>query len=141
EVTIKNGTETNLAALREIMEKYGSLVKKMATCAVAACFSPHMDSDGGYSYHRFPKRMDLQQKWVHACHREDPISLGTARICSRHFEFECFEINLKAELMPNYGRASSSKIRRKLKIDATPTHNLAHETPEVRQSVDLRRKR
>ncbi|QQP53794.1 THAP domain-containing protein 9, partial [Caligus rogercresseyi] len=97
----------------------------MATQHVATCFSPHIDSDGGYSYLRFPKRMDLQQKWVHACHREDPISLRTARICSRHFEFECFE-----RIMSNYERTSSSKIRRKLKIDATPTLHLAHETPE-----------
>nr|ACO14675.1 THAP domain-containing protein 9 [Caligus clemensi] len=97
------------------------------TCAVSTCSSPHVDY--GYSYHRFPKRSNVRDQWIKACRRIDKINPDTATVCSKHFEQECFEQNLKAELMANYGRTASGKVRKTLKANAVPTLHLRSSDP------------
>ncbi|QQP53752.1 Uncharacterized protein FKW44_006342, partial [Caligus rogercresseyi] len=47
---------------------------------------------------QIPKAEDIRAKWIQACNRQGFFNLSTARVCSRHFEKDCFERNLKAEL-------------------------------------------
>jgi hypothetical protein len=64
----------------------------------------------------FPKEGVTRKLWVNACCRADNFNVNTARICSRHFEKECYERNLRHELL-NY----TPKHGRTLKFDAVPS--------------------
>jgi len=39
----------------------------------------------------FPVKKELQDKWVHEMRRQDWVPNGSSRICSRHFQENCFE--------------------------------------------------
>lgn len=82
-------------------------------CAVANCQNSFLGM-GRTSSHRFPKKDSvLLETWINFCQRKDPINLKTARICSFHFEKECFI------------RKNNRKVR--LKRDAIPTIAIAQQ--------------
>eukprot|EP00094_Tigriopus_californicus_P000565 TCALIF_00547-PA protein Name:"Similar to T Transposable element P transposase (Drosophila melanogaster)" AED:0.11 eAED:0.11 QI:71/0.5/0.33/0.66/1/1/3/0/494 len=88
------------------------LKRSYRTCAVGACPSPN-----GASYHNFPKDPKVQKRWLLACQRQGSIPAKYGRICHHHFAPECFERDLKNELL-------GLKPRRLLKPGSVPTLRL-----------------
>lgn len=87
-------------------------------CAVGVCSNSLIKtkiSTPQISYHRFPKNTAILKQWIAACRRKDNFNPMTSVICSIHFNFECFELNFKQELM-------GVPSRRRLKSDG----NIAH---------------
>ncbi len=107
------------------------------TCAVAVCKTPHPPET---SLHKFPKDPDLRRKWIQACKRKDAFNAQSAIICSRHFSPDCFERDLRSELL-------HKKKARILKPGSIPTINLAPpsttgaDTEEVSSRQHRREKR
>nr|XP_040570148.1 uncharacterized protein LOC121119503 [Lepeophtheirus salmonis] len=83
-----------------------------ATCAVASCPSP-----ADTSYHNFPKDSALLRNWVKACKRKDKFNPKKSRICSNHFSQDCYERDLRNELL-------GLPLRRLLKKGSVPSVNL-----------------
>lgn len=83
----------------------------MVVCAVATCRSK---LKCGISFHCFPQESGRQNKWKTFCKRKDKFNVKTARICELHFEKDCFERDLRNELLG----LSQRKI---LKPTACPT--------------------
>ncbi|XP_040582898.1 uncharacterized protein [Lepeophtheirus salmonis] len=110
--------------------------RNILPCAVSICYFPHVNSGEGYSCHRFPEAKDIRAKWIQALHRQNPFNPETARICSRHFEEDYFLTYLKAELMSNYGKTFSSKVRKTLKSNVFPTLYLVHESSIRAAKID-----
>lgn len=94
-------------------------------CAVATCKSDNQSKtfSKNVMFFRFPTEESLQKVWVNTCKRKDKINIKNARICSQHFSEECYERNLKHELL-NY----TAKNHRLLKANAIPTLHLANTT-------------
>ena len=70
----------------------------------------------GIRFHRLPlKNPVLMKKWLAALKLEKPHFTATSRICSQHFEDECFLPDLHADLL------ATGKSRRMLKEGAVPT--------------------
>ena len=68
------------------------------SCAVFGCSSNYRQK-GSTTFHRFPKDVELNKRWIHLCNRQDPINAKNALICSLHFKESDFERNLKYELL------------------------------------------
>ena len=86
-------------------------------CAVVSCPSP-----SGIPYKSFPKDPKLQEKWISACKTEpNSINVKTAKVCLRHFTQDCFERDLKNELL-------GLPVKKILKHDAFPSLNLEKES-------------
>lgn len=91
----------------------------MPGCAFPGCRGSRDCPDSEHiSFHRFPKGSNLKEAWLRACElREDfPTEHTNARICSRHFNDDDFERDLKAELL-------NLKEKRQLKNTAVPRAN------------------
>ncbi len=84
------------------------------TCAVAVCKTPHPPET---SLHKFPKDPEIRKKWVAACKRKDNFKVDSAIVCSRHFTADCFDRDLRSELL-------EKKRGRILKGGSIPTINL-----------------
>ena len=96
--------------------KKGPAKKSGRGCAVAVCKRPPENA----SFHNFPKIEPLQKLWVDACKRKDQFNVKNAKICSNHFKPECYERDLKNELL-------NLPLRRNLKLGSVPTENLLPE--------------
>ena len=68
----------------------------------------------GISFHRFPTEDSLLIEWLAKISRVGLEVTKDTRLCSNHFESDCFERDLRAELL-------GSKGKRTLKPDAVPT--------------------
>lgn len=80
------------------------------------CNNSVADYKRGISFHTLPlNNPDLLKKWLAKLRLENPPIRKSSRLCSEHFEKDCFERGLRAELMPDV------KQRRILKPDAVPT--------------------
>eukprot|EP00096_Caligus_rogercresseyi_P007608 TRINITY_DN25550_c0_g1_i1.p1 TRINITY_DN25550_c0_g1~~TRINITY_DN25550_c0_g1_i1.p1 ORF type:complete len:349 (-),score=71.17 TRINITY_DN25550_c0_g1_i1:58-1104(-) len=82
---------------------------KSATCSVASCPSP-----ADASYHKFPKEPSLLKKWIEPFKMKSKFNAKTCRICCNHFSEDCWERDLRNELL-------GLKTRRILKKGACPT--------------------
>lgn len=52
----------------------------MPSCAVFGCNNTNKkDSSLQVKFRRFPRNVDLQNKWINACRREDKINLKTGK--------------------------------------------------------------
>lgn len=81
------------------------------------------------TYHIFPTKTDLAEKWVVLCgHKRDFKAPPYARVCSDHFSPSCYQRDLQHELL-------GLPLRKKLKPDAIPNKNLAHEINTERNSM------
>ena len=88
----------------------------MPTCMAYGCNNSVADYKRGISFHTLPlNNPDLLKKWLAKLRLENPPIRKSSRLCSEHFEKDCFERDLRAELMPDVKR------RRILKPDAVPT--------------------
>jgi len=79
---------------------------------VPGCIN-HSSKTSNISYHRIPNDKGLQKAWL-ARIRRDNLPLQNCYVCSEHFTDDCFETDLKAQLMPEL------KVKRRLKRDAIP---------------------
>ena len=88
----------------------------MVYCCAVGCSndSRSVSKEHGISFHRLPTENSLLQKWLAKISRVDFVVTKDTRLCSDHFEPDCFERDLRAELR-------GSKGKRKLKPDAVPT--------------------
>lgn len=96
-------------------------------CAVAVC---NLDNQAKHcakdiKFFRFPSDHNLRKAWINACKRADNFNVDNARVCSKHFEEDCFERDFQFELT-----GCSAKNRRMLKKDAIPTLNLSKKVKE-----------
>ncbi|XP_046994485.1 uncharacterized protein LOC124606543 [Schistocerca americana] len=71
-------------------------------CAVAECSNSGRKTEG-VIYHRFPKNVELQRKWIARCKREDKINVNNARVCSEHFCESDYKRDLQNELIRGLG--------------------------------------
>ncbi|XP_011870749.1 PREDICTED: uncharacterized protein LOC105563624 [Vollenhovia emeryi] len=65
----------------------------MPTCCVKNCKSHtnNMFLTKDIKHFSFPKEIAIRQQWLNACQRkETEIKVDSARICSIHFEENCF---------------------------------------------------
>ncbi|KAK5643817.1 hypothetical protein RI129_007662 [Pyrocoelia pectoralis] len=88
-------------------------------CAVAGCHTDYQSKNytSDLMFFRFPKDDEnLSRTWVNACKLDDKINVKNGRICSKHFDKDCYERNVKFELL-----GYSARNRRLLKQDALPT--------------------
>ena len=84
-------------------------------CAVGCSNDSRFVSKGqGISFHRFPTEDSLLIEWLAKISRVGLEVTKDTRLCSDHFESDCFERDLRAELL-------GSKGKRTLKPDAVPT--------------------
>lgn len=91
----------------------------MSVCAIATCKNTHKNSKGkNVIFHVFPKgNNELCKEWLQKCHRNDPVNVKNARICSEHFMEEDYEDDMKNRLL-------GLPIRKFLKPFATPRINI-----------------
>ena len=89
----------------------------MVYCSAVGCNSDfrYVGSKQGVSYHRFPTDDKLLKEWLAKLSRPDLVVTKDSRVFSHHFEPECYERDLKAELL------GLKFTQRKLKRDAVPT--------------------
>ena len=89
----------------------------MVYCSAVGCNndSRYVGSKQGVSYHRFPTDDKLLKEWLAKLSRPDLVVTKDSRVFSHHFEPECYERDLKAELL------GLKFTQRKLKPDAVPT--------------------
>jgi len=100
----------------------------MPGCAVAGCSNWHGKAsctDEALSFHRFPKDEALRKVWINRCCRKDEFNVDCTRICSKHFDDDCFIRDMRNELL---GQPS----RRILKDDAIPSRHLPYKTSPVK---------
>lgn len=61
-------------------------------CAVPSCENyQHKTQD--VTYHRFPKDVKLRRKWTTFCGLSEKFKIGDHRICSDHFEADCYVLD------------------------------------------------
>lgn len=66
------------------------------------------------SYHRLPSDPGRRKIWLAKISREAPVISKNSVVCSEHFTPDCFERNIRAEIL-------GGKAITKLKADAVPT--------------------
>ena len=87
------------------------LITKMTNCGAPNCTNRSGVKEG-LSFHRIPKKVEIQKKWLHNLKRKNiPENIF---ICSDHFEPNCFKRDLRAELM-------NTTPKKELVEDAVPT--------------------
>lgn len=100
-----------------------SLVVEMVRCCDPSC-SNDSRTPGckNLSFHSFPKDPKLLKVWLTKVGRGRDFDPANKRLCSAHFEDQCFEPCLRAELVAD-GLLPPEKRRvaRRLKADAIPT--------------------
>ncbi|XP_076299443.1 uncharacterized protein LOC143218242 [Lasioglossum baleicum] len=84
------------------------------TCCIKNC-KERQNRDTNISFHKFPKDPELREKWIKAINCENFEPSAHSRVCSKHFESDCF-----------VGNSWSSK--RNLRYDTIPR---VSEVPEV----------
>ena len=73
----------------------------MVYCSAVGCNndSRYVGRKQGVSYHRFPTDDKLLKEWLAKLSRLDLVVTKDSRVFSHHFEPECYERDLKAELL------------------------------------------
>ena len=86
----------------------------MVHCCVPGCIN-HSSKTSNISYHRIPNDKALRKAWLARIRRDNLPPLQNCYVCSEHFTDDCFESDLKAQLMPEL------KVKGRLKRDAIPS--------------------
>ena len=100
----------------------------MPSCSAIDCTNR---TGSGVSFHRLPKIR--REEWLHHIKRENTEDLQDLRICSAHFEVECFKRDLRSELM-------GTKPKQELNDDAVPTLFTFTSQVKKRKSSEARKK-
>ena len=88
----------------------------MPGCAVYGCRVGYNALNGDYQLHCFPKREDMKKEWIERMNRENYKNKPGHRICSKHFEEDCFVRDLL-----NVDKQNRKRKLRRLKPKAIPT--------------------
>ncbi|KAK5639207.1 hypothetical protein RI129_011699 [Pyrocoelia pectoralis] len=83
-------------------------------CAVAGCHTDYQSKNytSDLMFFRFPKDDEnLSRTWVNACKLDDKINVKNGRICSKHFDKDCYERNVKFELLGYSARNQEEEHR------------------------------
>lgn len=86
----------------------------MVHCCVPECIN-HSSKTSNISYHRIPTDKGLQKAWIARIRRDNLPPLQNCYVCSAHFTDDCFEKDLRAQLLPE------QTVKRRLKRDAIPS--------------------
>lgn len=86
----------------------------MVYCAAFGCNNDSRSPPPGVSYFRFPRDDYFREQWLRKISRADLVLTKHSRLCSEHFTPDCFERDLKAELL-------GLKPQVSLKPDAVPS--------------------
>ena len=89
----------------------------MVYCATYGCNNDSRrvnKKNGGVSYYRFPKDKNLLREWLVKISCVDLVITEDSRVCSKHFEPQCYERDFRGELLGGQSKGS-------LKPDAVPT--------------------
>ena len=89
----------------------------MVYCAAFDCNNDSRETKGSVPpihYHVFPTEESILKQWLAKISRADLVVTKNSRLCSRHFDDECYERDLKAELL-------GTPRQFRLKPDAVPT--------------------
>lgn len=90
----------------------------MVQCAAFGC--TNQSGMQGISMHKFPRvndRPEIRSQWIQNVNREEKWTPSVhARLCSKHFTKDCYEIHFEKYLGDKF-----SKRAPKLKDDAVPT--------------------
>jgi len=101
-------------------------------CAVGCSNDSRFAIKGqGISFHRFPTEGSLSKEWLAKISRVGLEVTKDTRLCSVHFEPDCFERDLRAELL-------GSKRKRKLNPDAVPISFYHRPSKKPRSSTKQR---
>ena len=89
----------------------------MVHCCVPGCTNYYSrSSDKIISYHRIPKEKRLRKSWIAKLQRDNLPPHENCCVCSEHFTEDCFESDLKAQLL-----VGQKKTKRRLKREAVPS--------------------
>lgn len=66
-------------------------------CIVRDCNNRKVKGDNNTHFYRLPKDEKLRKKWIEVCGTQQNRTSGY--VCSRHFESNAFQRNLKYELL------------------------------------------
>jgi len=86
----------------------------MVHCCVPGCIN-HSSKTCNIIYHRIPNGKGLRKAWLPRIRRDNLPPFQNCYVCSEHFTDNCFEADLKAQLMPEL------KVKGRLKRDAIPS--------------------
>lgn len=90
-----------------------STKRNMVYCIAFGCSNDSRYSKN-ISYHRLPRDEKQRKVWLTKISRENPTISQNSVVCSEHFEPDCFERDMKAELL-------GSKPKAWLKPEAVPS--------------------
>ena len=107
--------------MQYLLRLFSSL--KMVYCAAFDCNNDSRYTTG-ISYHCFPRDEALRSQWLAKISRADLVVSKNSRLCSEHFTPDCYERDLKAEIL-------GLKPRSTLKPGAIPTV-FSHRRPSKR---------
>ena len=127
----------SLLVVRKPSSSPTSHLVTMVRCCVPDCANDTRQKKG-WSFFSFPTDQYLTQKWLKKISRLGFVPTPGSRVCSEHFEAECFERDLLAELLPQPSSSTSDRRRRRrLKVDAVPTIFPARQTAKARPRTSL----
>ena len=104
----------------------------MPSCCAFSCknASSGKNKKEGVTFHGFPQDTKRASVWENKICRKNWKPSPHTKICSEHFEEDCFEEDLFHKYV---GRGDGKKAIRRLKPDAVPTLNLTN-AEEVNQN-------
>ena len=95
----------------------------MVTCCVYQCnnssYGKHKKE--GITFHSFPQDSKRSAVWTSKVNRKDWTPSSYTKICSEHFDDDCFEEDLYHKYV---GRGPGKKAIKRLKPDAIPSLRL-----------------
>ncbi|XP_049881830.1 uncharacterized protein LOC126377866 isoform X2 [Pectinophora gossypiella] len=86
---------------------------KMPCCAIKTCKARSQTStitQGGISYHRFPKEPYIKEAWINVTGRENWMPTKSSTICSKHFKDNDFIIKKSGNRYLKPGAIPSEKV-------------------------------
>ena len=102
----------------------------MPNCSSISCTNRSSDTNCTVSFHRLP--ITNRDSWLAKIRRDGGDKLTDLRICSNHFEKDCFERDLKAELL-------GTKPMARLKKNSIPTIFMFNTNTEKRKLSEARK--
>ncbi|XP_077276724.1 uncharacterized protein LOC143905279 [Temnothorax americanus] len=94
----------------------------MPSCSIKNCKNRTCDGDAkGITFFRFPKEIPIRKQWLNACQQtETSLKVDSARICSDHFDTNCFIMEFTKPRSKN----TLAKEVRRLKKGSVPCNML-----------------
>lgn len=86
-------------------------------CTVVSCNNSLAKTGKSVRYHRFPRNKSIRRLWEQRCGRDGSWNPGACHICSDHFSEDCYERDLRSELL-------GEPIKKRLKKCSIPTRKL-----------------